>query len=164
MNIYSHLEGMGFGLKELKQLWHTIREIVEANNIPPKEAVSKFLKDIDEQYDDKLGFESKINEKKEELAQIKNKINNNRLMFRLEPSIGPTLSNLFQVGITDRDIICISQVVELCTNNTGYADPSSVSGPNYQNENKNNTMEGGKKRLVNWKSGSVHLRFISLLR
>ena len=48
MNTYSYLEGMGFGLKELKQLWHTIREIAEANKIPPKEAVSKFLKDIDE--------------------------------------------------------------------------------------------------------------------
>ena len=38
---------MRFGLKELKQLWHTIREIAEANNIPSKEAVSKFLKDIE---------------------------------------------------------------------------------------------------------------------
>jgi hypothetical protein len=67
----------------------------------------------------------------------------------LEPSIGLTLSNLFQVGITERDIIGISQVVELCTNNT---DSSSVSSPNYQNENKNNTMEGGKNRLERWKS------------
>ena len=70
-------------------------------------------------------------------------------MYRLEPSIGLTLSSLFQVGITEQDIISISQVVELCTNNT---DSSSVSSPNYQNENKNNTMEGGKKRLERWKS------------
>jgi hypothetical protein len=149
MNIYYELEGMKFGLKELKQLWYKIREIADANKILHKEVVSKFLKDIEEQYDDKLGFESKIIEKKEELAQLKNKINNNRLMYRLEPSIGLTLSNLFQVGITERDIIGISQVVELCTNNT---DSSSVSSPNYQNENKNNTMEGGKNRLERWKS------------
>ncbi len=115
---------MGFGLKELKQLWHTIREIAEANNIPPKEAVSKFLKDIDEQYDDKLGFEFKVKEKEEELAQLKNKINNNRLMFRLEPSIGPTLSNLLQKGITEQDILGISQLVQLCTNNTEHTDSS----------------------------------------
>ncbi len=38
-------------------------------------------------------------------------------MFRLEPSIGLTLSSLFQKGITEQDIIGISQVVELCTNN-----------------------------------------------
>ena len=144
---------MGFGLKELKQLWHTIREIVEANNIPPKEAVSKFLKDIDEQYDDKLGFDSKVEEKEEELAQLKNKINHNRLMFRLEPSIGPTLSNLFQKGITEQDILGISQLVQLCTNNTGYTDSSLASGPNYQNENKKQyNGRFSKKRIENWKS------------
>jgi len=158
MNIYSYLEGMEFGLKELKQLWHTIREIAEANSIPPKEAVSKFLKDIDKQYDDKLGFEFKVKEIEEELDQLKNKINHNRLMFRLEPSIGPTLSNLLQKGITEQDILGISQLVQLCTNNTEHthntehSDSSLASSPKYQNENKNNTKEGSKKRRENWKS------------
>ncbi len=41
---------MTFGLKELKQLWPTISEIAKANNIPAEQAVSKFLKDVDEQY------------------------------------------------------------------------------------------------------------------
>ncbi len=64
-----------------------------------------------------------IKEKKEELAQLKNKINHNRLMFRLEPSIGPTLSNIFQKGVTEQDIVGISQLVGLCSNNnihTGF--------------------------------------------
>jgi hypothetical protein len=154
MNIYYELEGMRFGLKELKQLWYVIHEIAEVNNISSKDAVSKFLKDVEEQYDNKLGFESKVQEKKEELFQLNNKINYNRLMFKLEPSIAPTLSNLFQKGITEQDIIGISQVVELCTNNTGYTKSSSVSGPNYQNENKNknNTMERSRNRSENCKS------------
>ena len=117
MDIYYELEGMMFGLRELKQLWHIIHEIADANKIPSKEVVSKFLKYIDEQYDDKLGFESKVNEKKEELAQLNNKIIRDRFLFRLEPSIGPTLSNLLQKGITEQDIISINQLVELCTNN-----------------------------------------------
>ena len=145
MNIYSNLEGMGFGLKELKQLWHSIREIAEANNISPKEAVSKFLKDIEEQYDDKLGFDSKVKEKEEELAQLKNKINHNRLMFRLEPSIGPTLSNLFQKGVTEQDIVGISQLVELCSNNNVHMDSCLASGPNHQNENATTT------KTIPWK-------------
>ncbi len=45
---------MGFGLKELGQLWLTISEIAKANNIPAEQAVSKFLKDVEEQYRDKL--------------------------------------------------------------------------------------------------------------
>ena len=57
---YNELEAMGFGLKELKLLWHTIREIAGANNILLGVAVQKFFNDINEQYDDKLGFESKV--------------------------------------------------------------------------------------------------------
>ena len=61
-------------------------------------------------------------------------------MFRLEPSIGPTLSNLLQKGITEQDIIGISQLVELLTN-TGILIQVWFLVLKYQNENKNNTME-----------------------
>jgi hypothetical protein len=146
MNIYSHLEGMGFGLKELKQLWHTIREMAEANKIPPKEAVLKFLKDLEEQYDDKLGFESKVKEKKEELAQLNNKIFKDRFLFRLEHSIGPTLSRLLQKGITEQDIIDINQLVELCTNNnTEYGESISDHNTN-QKENITNNIIGNARK------------------
>ena len=75
-------------------------------------------------------------------------------MFRLEPSIGPTLSNIFQKGVTEQDIVGISQLVALCSNNNLHADSSLASCSNNQNEfnNKNNTMEGSKKRAETWKS------------
>ena len=57
----SELEAMTFGLKELKQLWLTISEIATANNIPAEQVVSKLLKDVDEQYNDKLGIGNKHN-------------------------------------------------------------------------------------------------------
>ena len=53
---------MGFGLKVLKLLWHTINEIAVANEIPLHEAPQKFYKDIADQYDNKLGFESTTRE------------------------------------------------------------------------------------------------------
>ncbi|TVP39122.1 hypothetical protein [Candidatus Nitrosocosmicus arcticus] len=72
MNIYEELERMGLGLKELKQLWLTIQEIGEANKIPNDLAVLRFLKDIEDNYDNKLGFESKVIEKKNELNAVNN--------------------------------------------------------------------------------------------
>jgi hypothetical protein len=69
---------MEFGFKQIKQLWNTILEITEANKIPYKEAVSKFLRDVDEQYDNKLGFESKVNEKRNELVLMNKELNNTR--------------------------------------------------------------------------------------
>ena len=60
ISIFKELETMGFGLEELKLLSNTINEIAVANNIPLNEAQRKFFKDIEEQYDKKLGFESKV--------------------------------------------------------------------------------------------------------
>ena len=62
---------MNFGLKELKQLRSIIVEISEANGIPFDEAGPRFLKDIEEHYDTKLGFEKKINEMKAETSKNK---------------------------------------------------------------------------------------------
>ena len=63
---YRDLEVMGFGLKELKLLWNKVIEIGDANKMKPDEAVRKFLKDV-EQYDDKLGFESRLHNLKAEI-------------------------------------------------------------------------------------------------
>ncbi len=68
--IFKELEGMGFGLEELKLLSNTINEIAVANNIPLNEAQRKFFKDIEEQYDKKLGFESKVQNLKAEVNTL----------------------------------------------------------------------------------------------
>jgi hypothetical protein len=99
IDTYSHLEGMGFGLNELRQLWDMIGEIAEANKISHREAVSKFLQDVQEQYDKKLGFESKVNEKRNHLILINIALNNSRQNLLLNPLIGLSLSNLLQRGI-----------------------------------------------------------------
>jgi hypothetical protein len=73
ISVYNELCVMGFGLKELKLLRHTIREIADANNIPhDEEAVQKFFKDIEEQYDDKLGFEFKVEKLRDEVNRLAN--------------------------------------------------------------------------------------------
>ncbi|MFY9870455.1 MAG: helix-turn-helix domain-containing protein, partial [Candidatus Nitrosopolaris sp.] len=75
---YQHLETMGFGLKQLQFLWSTVNEIALENNIPVKGAVTKFLSDVERQYDNKLGFESKI----ESLRYEVNKLNQEQAMLR----------------------------------------------------------------------------------
>ena len=73
---YRELEDMGFGLKEQKLLWHKVREIGIANQMNQKEAVQRFLKDVDEEYDAKLGFEPKIQKSKSELQDNALKMQN----------------------------------------------------------------------------------------
>ncbi len=116
MNIYHQLETMKFGLKELKQLWNTILEITEANNISYEEAVSKFIKDIEKNYDDKLGFEKKVKEMKDELALLNNKVINCRTIIQSQPSIGPALSSILQKGTIEQNIIDIHYLIETLNN------------------------------------------------
>jgi hypothetical protein len=73
---YKELEDMGFGLKEQKLLWHKIREIGGANQMDADEAVRRFMKDVEEQYDAKLGFESKIQNTKLEIQNNLTKMQN----------------------------------------------------------------------------------------
>ena len=78
---------------------------------------SKFLKDVEKQYDTKLGFESKVKEKRDELVVLNKQLNASRQILSFTPLIGPSLSNLFQKGIGEQDIIGINQLVETCSNN-----------------------------------------------
>ena len=62
IKLYWELNSMGFEIKRLKQLYNTIIEISLANRLSVSNAVTKFFNDIEDHYDDKLGFETKIKE------------------------------------------------------------------------------------------------------
>jgi hypothetical protein len=103
---------MRFGLEELKLLWNTINEITVANNMPLYEAQQKFFKDIKEQYDNKLGFESKVQNLKTEvntLTQEKKRLHEELLA---QPLIGPILFGLFQIGVNEQDIINMAYIFQ----------------------------------------------------
>jgi hypothetical protein len=112
IDAYENLQVLGFGLKELSFLRNTITEIADANDIPASEAVKKFYKDIEEQYDSKLGFESKVEILRDEV----NKLNQ-------QQSIGPALAKLVQSGVKEQDIINVAAIFE------SYS-AASVSGGN----------------------------------
>jgi hypothetical protein len=109
---YHDLEIMGFGLNRLQFLWTTVREIARENNIYPEEAVTKFLSDVERQYDDKLGFASKV----ESLRSEVNKLNQEEARLHTElillPLVGNKLVKLTQSGVTEQDIIDIAAVLE----------------------------------------------------
>ena len=112
LSTYNHLEDIGFNLKELDFLWNTVNEIALENKIPSQQAVKKFLTDVERQYNNKLGFESKI----ESLRNDVNKLNQEQARLRtellLQPLVGPKLVKLTQRGVSEQDIINIAAVFE----------------------------------------------------
>jgi hypothetical protein len=112
VNVYNHLDVMRFGLKELQFLYDTVKEIARENDIPPEEAATKFLSDVERHYNIKLGFESKT----ESLRNEVNKLNQEQAALRIGllslPLIGPKLVKLTQSGVSEQDIINIAVVFE----------------------------------------------------
>ena len=112
LSLNNELQAMGFGIKELKLLRNTIKEIADANNIPPDQAQQKFYKDIEEQYDDKLGFESQLNKLRSEIATVSNNLTFLRTALLAQPLVGPSLQRLFSNGVVEQDIVELANLFE----------------------------------------------------
>ena len=73
---YQKLEVMKFGIDELQQLWLTVSEIARNRGDPLKDfdmienPVAFFIKDVEENYYNKLKFEDRVKEKRNELATL----------------------------------------------------------------------------------------------
>ncbi len=124
INIYNELVKIGFGLKELKQLYGTIMELSLANNIKPDEAVSKFLNDIESQYDEKMGLETTINNLKSEKKKLEDEVPQYQWYLQLQSVVAPLIVQLNNYGVTNEDIININQLV-MSFKNTNFVDELS---------------------------------------
>ena len=160
MGVYGQLQAMNFGLTELKQIWNTILEIAgtRKDSISSQEAVSLFIRDIEENYHDKFLLEDKVKEKRKELFQTEQELNNNRLALQSAPFVGTTLQRLFQNGISENDIISINQIVTESANGKLQLDPQGEGNKHSQAVNGSNSDSNGSNRAEHWKSFIENLR------
>ncbi|HEU5120920.1 MAG TPA: hypothetical protein VFT71_08015 [Candidatus Nitrosocosmicus sp.] len=129
MSTYEELEHMGLGLKELKQLKGLITEISSANNIHPTEALQRFLKDLEKNYDNRLGLESKIKALQIDIEHLNNKVRENQYHLRLQNAVAPNLVTLHAKGLTNNDIMNITDLV-LALDNSYSLDYKSIRKDN----------------------------------
>ena len=109
---YTQLESIEFGLKELTLLWNIVNEIADANNIPIQDVKLKFFTDIEEQYDKKLGFETKLGKLKAEVNKVNQELTRSRIELSGLQLVGPALSKLIQSGLKEQDIINVASIFE----------------------------------------------------
>jgi hypothetical protein len=112
LSIYKQLDGIGFGLRELKLLYHTIEEISAANNILTDSGVEMFFKDIDENYDNWLAFSSKVEKLSSEITRLTQQLNGLRVQSSLYPVVGQALLHLLQNGVNEEEIITIADLLK----------------------------------------------------
>jgi hypothetical protein len=138
IKIYQELHKEGMGLKELKQLNYLVMESSFANGLEVKDSIKKFLKDVEDQYDNKLGFEKKINELKAEMEKLKEEIPGYKSHLTLQASVNPTLIHLTHSGVTSEDIIGMNHLVLEFKNSDFLSDPFDKHTYNSNTKTTNN--------------------------
>jgi hypothetical protein len=142
-DIYQQLEVMKFGLKELKQLWLTVTEIATSRDKSRGDAVSIFIKDVEDNYYDKLQFEDRVKEKRTELAMLYEQINMSRQNLSMQPFIGPLLLSLYKKGITEQEITDMNQLFQEYLLETAKID-NNEDNNNESDTNVKNTVDKGR--------------------
>ena len=105
LNVYNVLNNAGFGIEKLKRLHDTIMKIAESNQISTWPAVDKFFKDIETQYDVKLGFEAEKDRLNTEIQILKDEQKKQSESLREQPFIGLIIIELLRRGLTEDYIL-----------------------------------------------------------
>ena len=142
IDIYRELHKEGLGLKVLKQLNFIVRESALENGLEVKDSIKRFLKDVQHQYDNKLGFENKINDLKSEMKKLEEQVPEYQFYLTLQGIVGPTLIHLHNCGVTNEDIIGMNHLVIEFKNSDFLSDPIDRSDYNTNTKTDDNTIRG----------------------
>jgi hypothetical protein len=148
------LESMGFGIKELEHLSNIVMQVAVVNKIDKEVAVQKFLKDIESQYDSKLGFEVTINRLNEEKTKIENEIPSYRVFTSTKVAATQSMDYLQSKGVTVFDIIGTELLMKAFLSGQFAFHPakSMMINPNSQsNKVENNNIQGWHMFIDNLK-------------
>jgi hypothetical protein len=109
-----NLKSMGFGLRELKQLYHTLQEIAEENGLPLSDgsAKTRFFAEIENNYDAVLGFEIKLAKLRVDYERLSEA--RNLMASRIEkiPYVGSAIASLLRRGLHEDDIIKVANLLD----------------------------------------------------
>ena len=106
------LRNMGFGLRELKLLSNTIREVSAENKISDELAVQKFFGDIEKNYDNKLGYETKLVGLKSEIDKQNNELSAVQKVLVSKNKVARALGELILFGFDDQQILNLAWALQ----------------------------------------------------
>lgn len=104
--IYEELEEVGFGISRLRLLQDTIKEIATERKIPKNVATENLFRDIEENYDRKLGYQSQIRKAIEELNSL-------TLVLSFKREVAKALGKLTSMGYSEKDILNLATILEI---------------------------------------------------
>jgi DNA-binding transcriptional MerR regulator len=115
--LFRQLKDMGFGLKELKLLFYTIKEVAAENKMPEEQAVQKFLEDIQKNYDNKLGYDSTLERLKLEIEKTNRELNTTPSELKLNKGVAQVVIGLLQIGVSVQQILNMAWYLQSVNSN-----------------------------------------------
>jgi len=123
LDAYGQLASMGLRLPELTILYNTIIELANENGFTASNAVSRFIEDISKHYSLVSGFESRIEELKNEIEDTEFSMTMLRMSETELDNVTNGLRKLWARGLTSEDIINLAKSNGAGTiNNIGHDD------------------------------------------
>jgi hypothetical protein len=115
--VYDDLQRSGIGLKDLKILRGKILEIFAAEPNGgqiqnPYDAFRWFVKDVEEHYDVKLGFDGKIAEMERSLSEVKQQHHAISLEYSKLKNIYDNANEMFDSGVVENDIVYWNNIIK----------------------------------------------------
>jgi uncharacterized protein YpuA (DUF1002 family) len=99
-SLFKQLNEMGFGLKELKLLFYTIKEVAAENKMAEAQAVQKFFEDIEKNYDNKLVYDSTLERLKSEIEKTNRELNKTRSELSLNKEVAQVVTRMLATGFS----------------------------------------------------------------
>jgi hypothetical protein len=144
ISIYEQLASMGLGFGELTILVNTITELARENGISESMAVNKFLDDVTQQYKYVSGFESRLEELKNETEDTESDLIILRQSGSELDTVTDSLRRLWAMGVKSEDIIYLAKALDKETTNNVNYDSRTI--------NNNNEIPSDLKRYLNLKA------------
>jgi hypothetical protein len=146
ISVYEQLASMGLGLGELTILVNTITELAKENGISESMAVNKFLDDVTQKYKYVSGFESRLEELKNETEDTESGLIILRQSGSELDKVTDSLRKLWAMGVKSEDIIYLAKALDKeTTDNVNYDNRTN-------NNNSNETIPSDLKKYRNLKA------------
>ena len=150
ISVYKQLASMGLGLGELTILVNTITELAKENGISESMAVNKFLDDVTQKYKYVSGFESRLEELKNETEDTESGLIILRQSGSELDKVTDSLRKLWAMGVKSEDIIYLAKALDKeTTDNVNY---DNRTNNNNNNNNNNETIPPDLKKYRNLKA------------
>ena len=108
--LFRQLRDMGFGLKELKLLFYTVKEVAAENKIPEHKAVQKFLEDIEKNYDTILGYDSTLERIKSDIEKTNRELVTLRSELGFNKEAVRVVTGLLSIGFTYQQMLNLADL------------------------------------------------------